>query len=294
MNTPETSKYEEKPALTAINDDTLIHIFSFMNIEDILAMRQVSSRMRTVSRLRIVWQRALRTHVLDRGFPFPSLSQNLALEVEESTLEALTRRAYALGQFWQRPQEQNRTHMGVKRACTFVAGSSATGVAQVRFLPTRPGCVVALSKGIWSVLTCWDVGIAIKGGQDAGGMRGRAVRVAEWAPRQTLITSLAVNEDPCAEACLAVSITYSGSNAQTVQIMTVDQDAGMFVTLCTLEIPFRAMTLRKDILAASDDVNETHIINWRTQEYAVLWGSDEPSEHNFQVMYLISCESRLA
>ena len=92
--------------------------------------------MRTVSRLRIVWQRALRTHVLDRGFPFPSHSQNLSPDVDESTLEALTRRAYALGRFWQRPQEQERTRTrtGVKRACTFVAGSSATGVAQVRVL----------------------------------------------------------------------------------------------------------------------------------------------------------------
>ena len=107
-------------------------------------------------------------------------------------------------------EERTRTRTGVKRACTFVAGSSATGVAQVRFLPARPGCVVALSKGIWSVLTCWDVGIGIKSGKDAGGARGRTVRVAEWAPRQTLITSLAVNEDPSAEACLAVSVTYSG------------------------------------------------------------------------------------
>ena len=75
----------------------------------------------------------------------------------------------------------------------------------------------------------------------------------------------------------------NSSNAQTVQIMTIDGGTEAFVTLCTLDIPFRAMTLRGDILAASDDVNETHIVNWRTQEYAVLWGSDEPSEHNFQV-----------
>ncbi len=43
------------------------------------------------------------------------------------------------------------------------------------------------------------------------------------------------------------------------------------------------MSLHGDMLASSDDVNETHVHNWRTGDYAVLWGSNEPSEHNFQV-----------
>lgn len=156
-----------------------------------------------VSKLRIVWQRALHTHVLTPGFPFPDADADLNV----AALEAHTRRAYALGRFWQYSPPQGRA----REVCTFAAGSSATGVAQVCFVPARPGYVVTLSKGIWSLLTCWDVGIG-----DGGGGRGegkgkrrtaQAVRVAEWAPQRTLITALVVNGDPRAEACLAVSIT---------------------------------------------------------------------------------------
>ena len=38
-----------------------------------------------------------------------------------------------------------------------------------------------------------------------------------------------------------------------------------------------------DIVAVSDDVNETHLLDWRTQNVSIFWGTDEPSEHNFQV-----------
>lgn len=68
--------------------------------------------------------------------------------------------------------------------------------------------------------------------------------------------------------------------------MKIDADEAKFVVLQTIDTSFKAMTLRGDILAASDDVNETHIINWRTGDCAVLWGSDEPSEYNFQVRYI--------
>lgn len=61
MSVQMNTNLDEKPTLTAINDDILIHIFSFANIEDVLAMRQVSN-LTTVSypsysatsRLRIV------------------------------------------------------------------------------------------------------------------------------------------------------------------------------------------------------------------------------------------------
>jgi hypothetical protein len=60
-----------------------------------------------------------------------------------------------------------------------------------------------------------------------------------------------------------------------------------FERLATIDTPFNAMTLRGSILALSDDMNETHVMNWQTREMAVLWGSNEPSQHNFQVRSLI-------
>ena len=78
-----------------------------------------------------------------------------------------------------------------------------------------------------------------------------------------------------------------GRSAQMIEIFgirgTTGQKNGEFVSLQVIASPLRAMAFRGDLLAASDDINETHVINWRSRDYAVLWGSDEASEHNFQV-----------
>ena len=78
---------------------------------------------------------------------------------------------------------------------------------------------------------------------------------------------------------------------QTIEIFTIQSPAdgtlGAFVSLCRITVGLRAMTLHGDVLAASDDLNESQLINWRSGKYAVLWSLDEPSEHNFQV-WLIS------
>ena len=62
-----------------------------------------------------------------------------------------------------------------------------------------------------------------------------------------------------------------------------ERSSSEFVSLARIKTTFRAMSLKGDIIAVSDDVNETHIINWRTNDLSILLGSDEPSEHNFQV-----------
>ncbi len=54
------------------------------------------------------------------------------------------------------------------------------------------------------MITCWELG-------GRGDHYNRTRQLAEWSPRQTLITGIAVNSDPGSEACLAVSVTLSGS-----------------------------------------------------------------------------------
>lgn len=141
--------------------------------------------------MRIIWQRALCTHVLDRGIPFPNVDVDT---IDCSELEVWTRRAFKLGQFW-----LNRT-TDPRLVLSFAAASSATGISAVRFLPAHPDWLITLTKGIWSLITCWDIGTTY----------GPRRKIAEWSPRQTLITDIAVNSDPHSEAHLAVSLLYSG------------------------------------------------------------------------------------
>ena len=148
-----------------------------------------------LSKLRIVWQHALARHILDRGFPFPDIDVGSA-SLEE--LERHTRDALKLANFWS-------TRSALARPVLVLpAGNSATGVSEVSFLPARPEWVLTVSKGIWSVITCWD--ISGRDGADFTKYRG----VAEWTPRQTIITGVAVNSDPHSEAHLAVSMNLSG------------------------------------------------------------------------------------
>ena len=151
--------------------------------------------MLTLSKLRTVWQEALARHILDRGFPFPEIDvESLSAdELERRTCEALK-----LANFWTTRDASPRTVLSLP------GGNSATGVSEVKFLPARPDWIITVSKGIWSVITCWD--ISGRNGSDMTKHRG----VAEWTPRQTILTGVAVNSDSHSEAYLAVSMMLSG------------------------------------------------------------------------------------
>lgn len=78
------------------------------------------------------------------------------------------------------------------------------------------------------------------------------------------------------------------SREQRVEILAIrrsgaDSSKARFETVAVIQSTFHAMALQGDIVILSDDVNETHLLDWRTNKYAALRGSDEPSEHNFQV-----------
>ena len=75
------------------------------------------------------------------------------------------------------------------------------------------------------------------------------------------------------------------SSEDRVEVLALrgDADQGVeFTTLATIKTTFRIMAFKGDVLALSDDVNETQLVDWRTNALACLWGSDAPSEHNFQ------------
>ncbi|KIP12200.1 hypothetical protein PHLGIDRAFT_62530, partial [Phlebiopsis gigantea 11061_1 CR5-6] len=261
------------PKLSDLDDDTLIHVFGFLEVKDILRMRGVgltacpktSNRIATISRTRVVWTRALISHVLNEGLPFPPVCVDTT---PMPALEELVIRALQLTEFWTHPSRTTSPQLLAE-----FSASSGTGVSEVRFIPAHPSWVVTVTRGIWPLITCWDFTAPV-----------RAATVAMWTRQGALITDIAVNSDPDGEACLAVSLSYARHHCiEILAIRPLEQDSKpIFVSLASVETTFRAMSLQGDILAASDDMNETHIINWKTNESAILCGSDEPSEHNFQ------------
>lgn len=68
---------------------------------------------------------------------------------------------------------------------------------------------------------------------------------------------------------------------QTIQILQIRDEE--IVALRTIPCAFRVMSLQGNTLAAGDDVNEAHVIDWSTGDYAVMWGSEDASEYDFQV-----------
>lgn len=221
----------------------------------------------------MVWTRALAAYILAEGIPFPPVALD---SLATPQLERLVLRARRLAQFWVRPMNP------LASLHAEFAASSGTGITDVRFLPAHPRWVLTVARGIWPEISCWDVGL-----DEGGGLALRGAwaprKLAEWFRKGAVFTAIAVNSDPGAEACLAVSMSFSGEDR--VEVLALRQSGGsgvQFVTLATIKPSFRVMAFKGDVLALSDDMNETQLVNWRTNALACLWGSDAPSEHNFQ------------
>jgi hypothetical protein len=143
-----------------------------------------------ISKLHVVWKRAYHLHVLAQGFPFLALTVD---DLDSGELERRTRHAYLLGQFWLSPS-------AIPHPAVEFAASSGMPVSEVRFLPAKPDWCITVSKGIWSVITCWDVSLSSSN-------RG-ARKLAEWSPKGGVFTAVAVNSDPDTDAVLAVSTVF--------------------------------------------------------------------------------------
>lgn len=202
-------------SLFKLDDDVLIHVFSFLEIADILAMRKVSTwthacsavlphappsqaskRLYALSRSQTVWQAACRRHVIDQELPLPDVPIDT---MDAPELERRTRRAFQVGQFWLSPA-------AAPTELLVFSASSGMPVSKVRFLPANPDWLLSVSTGIWSVITCWDVFSRPHG--------GTALKLAEWSPRGSIFTGIAVNSDKSSDGFLAVS----ASRAESVDV----------------------------------------------------------------------------
>ncbi|KAH9913252.1 uncharacterized protein B0H18DRAFT_941705 [Fomitopsis serialis] len=249
--------------MSDVDDDTLIHLFSFLSVRSILAMRQTCRRMQLISRTRVVWRNAYIAQVLSAGHPFPR--RQLA-SMDTAQLEHAVRRAIRIGAFWSSPE------VPLREAGDFHA-SFGTGVSDVRFLPGHDGRRLAtLSKGIWSVITCWETSFG-----------GAGVRmIAKWSPKSTIITGLVVNSDAESDAVIATS---THGERQRIELLSLAKDtkgSDALQSLGVIDAAMRPIALQGDLLAYGDESSQTVITNWRTGEIAHLQGADEPVDLNFQ------------
>ncbi|KAG8212914.1 hypothetical protein J3R82DRAFT_11269 [Butyriboletus roseoflavus] len=238
-------------ALDALNHDILIHIFTALSIPEILVLRQASRRLYLVSEEHAVWKTACTNEILGNGIPFPKrpLTALLAKDLERQTL-----RAYRLGLNWRSPA--TTLHHVVS------SPSKGGAIEDIRFLSRRGRCwVITSSLSIW-----WTLCV-----RDCDSLQV----VAQWSPGKALFNGLVVNTDDQSDATIAISIHRDGYT--TVEILTICWDDACGITIHprkTLDTSNKPIALNGDFIALCDHDSETLILNWKTQEQALLKSPD--------------------
>ncbi|KAG6852862.1 hypothetical protein C0991_008497 [Blastosporella zonata] len=176
-----------------------------------------------------------------------------------SELEQRTCHAYRLALRW-------RSGHRSPRRTFFIDSISNVPVSDIRFLPGRSAdWILTVSKGIWDVLTIWDL----------SSPENDARKACEWSQRGALFSGIALNTDPASEATLAVSMSNDGE--QSVQLISLHSgENGTFSLQPIHSIPshMKSMKLHGDLLALSDEVSRTVVWNWRLQISAILLEPD--------------------
>lgn len=156
---------------------------------------QASPRLAAISKQFIVWRHALDSQILAKGFPFPDIQLE---HLSPTELERQVRMAHHLSRFWLNPAR-------APRQLAEFSASSGMGVSDVRFVPSHLGFLISVTRVIWDMVLLWDFSACADQDESTA-----PVQLAEWACKGALFTGLAVNTDPRAEACLAVSMSFSG------------------------------------------------------------------------------------
>ncbi|KAJ3800040.1 hypothetical protein GGU11DRAFT_774748 [Lentinula aff. detonsa] len=319
-------------------EDILIYLYTFLDVPNILCLRQTCKRFNEISNLTIVWIHAWENHIFRKGYPFPPKFEAERTErsrprwriqnMSRPELEQRTRHAYRLARKWlyEYPIQTNLPDSTFKgpllpllphRDINWVVTPSIS-ITAVRFVRSVRRCpsnldtetadesilVLSVSKGIWSVLTIWDVPIFLYGNDNT---QHRPRKCAEWSPKGGLFTGLCLNRDHSSEADLAVSVVCEGRHE--IGLFNIS-DAGELLSICTIpSVPTRAstlteedslflqamqpmkpMTLSGQLLAMSDDTASTVIYNWKTGAFAVLEHEEDEvgvwkHDHVIQVVF---------
>ncbi|KIP11576.1 hypothetical protein PHLGIDRAFT_63566 [Phlebiopsis gigantea 11061_1 CR5-6] len=192
----------------ALADDVVLMIISFIEVKDILSLRQTSKKFYSLTKLRWVWTNAVKRHVIDKGLPVPASSSGLKA-FSSGHLEARAVHAAKLHDNWysKHPKPRRAVEFSLDR---IEGDERPPAVNQVLFLTGRSGeFIVTLAGG---VITAWEVPL------DGSG----AYRIAEWM-HDNAVEQIVVNQDPGHDVELAYRSPDRG-NPDMVWIYTLSLD----------------------------------------------------------------------
>ncbi|KAI0659472.1 hypothetical protein C8Q70DRAFT_111519 [Cubamyces menziesii] len=253
-----------------LDDDTLLHILGILPVQSILSLRKTCKRLEALTRQRIVWQAVCHDQVVKEGFPFPHRD---AAAASASELERIVLHALKLGRFWLSPSAKPTFSLEFQ-------ASSGTGVSHIRVLPGHGGRYVAtVYKGIWSMISCWDIGE-----RTSTSVPAPPRKLADWSPKSAIFAGFVVNSDPDSEATIATAVQTGGGQNSIELLSIADRDSASpsFRSVCNIATSFKPIALKGDLIAFSDDAYETVIMNWRHNTFALLKGSQQPMDERFQ------------
>ncbi|PBK86136.1 hypothetical protein ARMGADRAFT_1086890 [Armillaria gallica] len=164
-----------------------IYTIAFLSVPEILLLRQTCKRFSALTRLWIVWTNAFKLDIVSKDFSFP---------LDDSDPQFSTCHAYRLAS--RGPPDSPLTP---KIETSFIGSP----VSKIKFLPgLQHKWLITISKGIWSVLTIWDI--------------ARGHKSSEWSPKRALLTEVKLNAEPWSEAGVAVLLS------QRIVLLRLDDD----------------------------------------------------------------------
>ncbi|KAI0645748.1 hypothetical protein C8Q79DRAFT_911550 [Trametes meyenii] len=198
---------------------------SYVEVQDILALRKASRRLSTLSKLRWVWFDAMKRHVVQKGLPIPAASVADLKALNAEHLEARTVHASRFHDNWY------SAHPVAKKAIEFSAApymdnqlpeEDKPAVTHLSFLPGRNGKYLITAVG--RILTCWEVPLG----------ESEAYRVAEWVASRK-IEQVVVNDDPNGHVVLAYYSAHpTAQGTVECRALSLDKFHGKFY--CRMEM----------------------------------------------------------
>ena len=208
--------------------DVLLHILTFLDIRDIVYLRNVGATylnisftanltdtsicihqtckaLENVTRNRSVWHDALSTRFLQKGLPIPGMKDHSVSSLSTALLEQVTIRASQYWSNWTSPQPQCYASFEIRPTARPWSSLPSHRNLAVEFLPQRDGCYL-LTLTLYTTSSdresrrfsfqCWDLARTQA--------QGEPTEIAELLVSGLL--SYAVNASPDSPNILAVTL----------------------------------------------------------------------------------------
>lgn len=279
----------EFQVLDVVNDDVLLHVFRFLHVPDVVAIRQTCKRLSVLSRVRLLWQTIVQEQIVSRGLPFINTTARPLSKMRQPELEARARRAYRLSLAWSTLSSTSSTSSlsqsyspsSVFRPRTMWSAQDKN-VFDIRFLPGHDGRrFMTVSGGIWFHVSIWEINSGEGGDSSESGGGQAARKLVEWGPKGLVISALVLNDVEGTEATMAVSTTRDDAHCILILSLsrTRSRKRGSSTTTpkfdlkeisCLRAASHQPMLLHGDLLVTSNDFSTTVIWNWKTGAHVTL------------------------